>query len=92
MPPTPDRETLAGAEIELMNLAGPHRARDDVPVPQNSRPHNFFSEGGYYRQHHSAREDRGRVAEGTQRPHGGQHQEPGAVEFAADLVDEVAGR
>jgi hypothetical protein len=44
------RQSLAGAEIELMNLAGPRTGLEMLmPVAQNMPTSNFFSEGGYYR-------------------------------------------
>jgi hypothetical protein len=79
------RESLAGAEIELMNLAGPRTGLEMLmPVAQNMPTSNFFSEGGYYR-NTIVREDGGRAAEGPQRPHGGQRQEAGRRRVRTDL-------
>jgi hypothetical protein len=47
---TAGRESLAGSEIELMNLAGPRTGLEMMtPVAQPMPTTNFFSEGGYYR-------------------------------------------
>jgi hypothetical protein len=44
------RSSLAGSEIELMNLAGPRTGLEMMtPVGQTMPTPNFFSEGGYYR-------------------------------------------
>ena len=43
------RANLAGAEIELMNLAGPGTGLEMMTPPaQNSPTSNFFSKAGYY--------------------------------------------
>ena len=44
------RPSLTGAEIELMNLAGPRTGLDMMePAAQTASTGNFFSPGGYYR-------------------------------------------
>ena len=44
------RPNMSGAEIELMNLAGPRTGLDMLePVAQGASTANFFSQGGYYR-------------------------------------------
>ena len=44
------RSALTGAEIELMNLAGPRTGLDMLePVAHAASTGNFFSAGGYYR-------------------------------------------
>jgi hypothetical protein len=44
------RTRLTGAEIELMNLAGPRTGLEMMePVARNMPTANFFSQGGYYR-------------------------------------------
>ena len=44
------RASLSGAELELMNLAGPRTGLEMMmPVAQGMLTANFFSQGGYYR-------------------------------------------
>ncbi len=44
------RASLSGAELELMNLAGPRTGLEMMmPVAQGMPTANFFSQGGYYR-------------------------------------------
>ena len=44
------RPNLSGAEIELMNLAGPRTGLEMMePVGRNMPTSNFFSQAGYYR-------------------------------------------
>jgi hypothetical protein len=86
------RTSLAGSEIELMNLAGPRTGLEMMmPVAHNMPTANFFSEGGYYRntivrektaiELLAALNDRMEV----------NVKKPGAVEFA-QIFDEVARR
>ena len=47
---TADGSVMTGAEIELMNLAGPRTGLEMMePVAQQASTANFFSQGGYYR-------------------------------------------
>ena len=78
-----ERTSLTGAELELMNLAGPRTGLEMLqPVGRTMPTANFFSQGGYYR-NTIVREKTGaellaaldlRMQPGLKRP--------GAVEFA----------
>ena len=63
----------------------PHRARDDDAGGPEHADLQLLQRGRLLPQHHRAREDGGRAAEGAQRPHGGQHQEAGRRRVRADL-------
>ena len=44
------RPEMSGAELEMMNLAGPRTGLEMMtPLAQNVPTANFFSQGGYYR-------------------------------------------
>ena len=84
--------TLSGAEIELMNLAGPGTGLEMMtPVGRKMPTPNFFSEGGYSR-NPVVRDKSAAELLATL----GQRMEvhlkkPGSVEFA-QIFDEVARR
>jgi hypothetical protein len=86
------RETLAGAEIELMNLAGPRTGLEMMmPVAQNMPTSNFFSEGGYYRNTIVREKTAAELLKALNDRMEVNIKKPGAVEFA-QIFDEVAGR
>lgn len=79
------RRNLSGAEIELMNLAGPATGLEMMmPVARNKPTTNFFSRRGYGR---NTIVRRGRTAEGLlealEQRMRANLKNPGAVEFAA---------
>jgi hypothetical protein len=84
------RTQLAGAEIELMNLAGPRTGLEMLtPVGQTMPTSNFFSQAAYYR-NTIVREKTAiellRALEGRMEVN---IKKPGAVEFA-QIFDEMA--
>ena len=86
------RETLAGAEIELMNLAGPRTGLEMMtPVAQNMPTANFFSEGGYYRNSIVREKTSDEMLKALNDRMEVNVKKEGAVEFA-QIFDEVAGR
>ena len=86
------RETLAGAEIELMNLAGPRTGLEMMmPVAQNMPTSNFFSEGGYYRNSIVREKTAAELLKALNDRMEVNIKKAGAVEFA-QIFDEVAGR
>jgi hypothetical protein len=86
------RETLAGAEIELMNLAGPRTGLEMLmPVAQNMPTSNFFSEGGYYRNTIVREKTAAELLKALNDRMEVNVKKPGAVEFA-QIFDEAAGR
>ena len=92
MPPRAGRQTLAGAEIELMNLAGPRTGLEMMmPVAQNMPTSNFFSEGGYYRNTIVREKTAAELLKALNERMEVNIKKPGAVEFA-QIFDEVAGR
>ena len=86
------RESLAGAEIELMNLAGPRTGLEMMmPVAQNMPTSNFFSEGGYYRNTIVREKTAAELLRALNERMEANIKKAGAVEFA-QIFDEVAGR
>ncbi len=86
------RPALAGAEIELMNLAGPRTGLEMMmPVAQNMPTSNFFSEGGYYRNTVVREKTAAELLKALNDRMEVNVKKPGAVEFA-QIFDEVAGR
>jgi hypothetical protein len=86
------RPVLAGAEIELMNLAGPRTGLEMMmPVAQNMPTSNFFSEGGYYRNTVVREKTAAELLKALIDRMEVNVKKPGAVEFA-QIFDEVAGR
>jgi hypothetical protein len=84
------RTRLTGAELELMNLAGPRTGLEMMqPVGRTMPTANFFSQGGYYR-NTIVREKTGAqllAALDERMEHG--LKKPGSIEFA-QVFDEVA--
>jgi hypothetical protein len=86
------RASLAGSEIELMNLAGPRTGLEMMtPVAQNMPTPNFFSEGGYYRNTIVRDKTAAELLKALNDRMEVNITKPGAVEFA-QVFDEVAGR
>jgi hypothetical protein len=86
------RETLAGAEIELMNLAGPRTGLEMMmPVAQNMPTSNFFREGGYYRNTIVREKTAAELLKALNDRMEVNIKKPGAVEFA-QIFDEVGAR
>jgi hypothetical protein len=85
------RTSLTGAELELMNLAGPRTGLEMMePVGRTMPTSNFFAQGGYYR-NTIVREKTGAqllAALDERMEHG--LKKPGAIEFAA-VFDEITG-
>jgi hypothetical protein len=86
------RNSLAGAEIELMNLAGPRTGLEMMlPVAQNMPTSNFFSEGGYYRNTIVRDKTAAELIKALDDRMEANMKKAGAVEFA-QVFDEVARR
>jgi len=86
------RYNLAGAEIELMNLAGPRTGLEMMtPVAQSMPTANFFSEGGYYRNTIVREKTAAELLKALNDRMEVNVKKPGAVEFA-QVFDEVTRR
>jgi hypothetical protein len=86
------RHNLSGAEIELMNLAGPRTGLEMMtPVAQAMPTANFFSEGGYYRNSIVREKSAAELLRAIDERMEVNVKKPGAVEFA-QIFDEVARR
>ena len=86
------RASLAGSEIELMNLAGPRTGLEMMtPVAQNMPTANFFSEGGYYRNTIVREKTAAELLAALNDRMEVNVKKAGAVEFA-QIFDEVARR
>src|SRR6185503_564047 len=86
------RESLAGSEIELMNLAGPRTGLEMMtPVARNMPTANFFSEGGYYRNTIVRERTAAELIAALNDRMEVNIKKPGAIEFA-QIFDEVARR
>jgi hypothetical protein len=86
------RDNLVGAEIELMNLAGPRTGLEMMtPVAQNMPTANFFSEGGYYRNTIVREKTAAELLKALNDRMEVNVKKPGAVEFA-QVFDEVVRR
>jgi hypothetical protein len=84
------RQSLAGAEIELMNLAGPRTGLEMLmPVAQTMATANFFSEGGYYRNTIVREKTAAELLKALNDRMEVNIKKPGAVEFA-QIFDEVS--
>lgn len=83
---------LSGAELELMNLAGPRTGLEMMtPVGRTMPTSNFFSEGGYARNpvvHEKTAAELLAALEARMEVH---LKKPGSIEFA-QIFDEVARR
>lgn len=86
------RGDLAGAEIELMNLAGPRTGLEMMtPVARSMPTANFFSEQGYYRNTIVREKSAAELLKALDERMEVNIKKPGAVEFA-QVFDEVARR
>ena len=86
------RHSLAGSEIELMNLAGPRTGLEMMtPVARDMPTTNFFSEGGYYRNTSVRDKTAAELLKALNDRMEVNIKKPGAVEFA-QVFDEVARR
>jgi hypothetical protein len=86
------RDSLNGAQIELMNLAGPRTGLEMLlPVAQNMPTSNFFSPGGYYRNAIVRDRTAAELFRALDERMEANLKKPGAVEFA-QIFDEVARR
>ncbi len=86
------RGALSGAEIELMNLAGPRTGLEMMTRIGRGMPtSNFFSEGGYYRNPVVRDRTAAELLAALQARMEAHLKKPGAVEFA-QVFDEVARR
>lgn len=86
------RGQLSGAEIELMNLAGPRTGLEMMtPLGRTMPTSNFFSEGGYYRNTIVREKTAAELLSALEQRMEANLKKPGAVEFA-QVFDEVARR
>ncbi|HXE68697.1 MAG TPA: hypothetical protein VN523_05015 [Hyphomicrobiaceae bacterium] len=86
------RSQLSGAEIELMNLAGPRTGLEMMtPLGRTMPTSNFFSEGGYYRNTIVREKSAAELLAALEQRMELSLKKAGAVEFA-QVFDEVAGR
>jgi hypothetical protein len=77
------RSGLSGAQLELMNLAGPGTGLEMMlPVASGMPTSNFFSEGGYYRNSIVRDKTAGELLEALNERMQLYVRKPGAVEFA----------
>ncbi len=86
------RGELSGAEIELMNLAGPRTGLEMLtPVGRSMPTSNFFSEAGYYRNTIVREKSAAELLAALEQRMEVHLKKPGAVEFA-QVFDELARR
>jgi hypothetical protein len=86
------RTRLSGAEIELMNLAGPRTGLEMMePVARGMPTANFFSQGGYYRNTIVREKTAAELLSALDERMELHLRKPGSVEFAA-VFDEVLKR
>ncbi len=80
---------LTGAEIELMNLAGPRTGLEMMePVARGMPTSNFFSQGGYYRNTIVREKTAAQLLAALDERMEVHIKKPGAIEFA-QIFDEV---
>ena len=86
------RGQLSGAEIELMNLAGPRTGLEMMtPLGRGMPTANFFSEGGYYRNTIVREKTAAELLAALEQRMDANLKKPGAIEFA-QVFDELARR
>ena len=84
------RAQLSGAEIELMNLAGPRTGLEMMePVARGMPTSNFFSQGGYYRNTIVREKTAAQLLAALDERMEVYLKKPGAIEFA-QVFDEVS--
>jgi hypothetical protein len=83
------RTQLTGAELELMNLAGPRTGLEMMePVARGMPTANFFSQGGYYRNTIVREKTAAQLLAALDERMNVNVNKPGAIEFAT-VFDEV---
>ncbi len=83
------RTSLSGAELELMNLAGPRTGLEMMtPLAQGMPTANFFSQGGYYRNGIVRERTAAELMKALEQRMEGNIKKAGSVEFA-QIFDEV---
>jgi hypothetical protein len=86
------RDQLSGAELELMNLAGPRTGLEMMqPIGRGMPTSNFFSQGGYYRNSIVRDKTAAELLAALNERMEVNLRKPGAVEFAA-AFDEIEAR
>lgn len=86
------RANLTGAELELMNLAGPRTGLDMMdPVGRGVPTANFFSQGGYYRNTIVREKTAAQLLTALDERMNVNALKPGAIEFAAVFDEVLAG-
>jgi hypothetical protein len=86
------RDQLSGAELELMNLAGPRTGLEMMqPIARGMPTSNFFSQGGYYRNSIVREKTAAELLAALNERMEVNVKKPGAVEFAA-AFDEIEAR
>jgi hypothetical protein len=86
------RDQLSGAELELMNLAGPRTGLEMMqPIARGMPTSNFFSQGGYYRNSIVREKTAAELLTAINERMEVNLKKPGAVEFAS-AFDEIEVR
>lgn len=86
------RASLTGAELELMNLAGPRTGLDMMdPAGRTVPTANFFSQGGYYRNTIVREKTAAQLLTALDERMNVNAQKPGAIEFATVFDEVLAG-
>jgi hypothetical protein len=86
------RTSLTGAELELMNLAGPRTGLEMMtPIGREMPTTNFFSQQGYYRNTIVRERTGAGLLAALEERMNVNIKKPGSIEFAA-IFDEVQGR
>jgi hypothetical protein len=86
------RGPLSGAQIELMNLAGPRTGLEMMtPLGRTMPTANFFSEGGYYRNTIVREKTAAELLAALEARMEVHLKKPGSIEFA-QVFDELARR
>lgn len=83
------RADMSGAEMEMMNLAGPRTGLEMMtPLAQNVPTSNFFSQGGYYRNGIVRERTSSELMKALEQRMDANMKKAGSVEFA-QIFDEV---
>jgi hypothetical protein len=87
------RDNLSGAELEIMNLAGPRTGLEMMtPLAQPMPTSNFFSQGGYYRNGIVRERTAAELMKALESRMDANVKRAGSVEFAAIFDEVMAGR